>query len=150
MTEESPVLVSLALNQRLKQLQESYSQNPHLMKQEQLQRFVFELRDYTEAVDILADDASGKFADIPVDEDTVTLLQAQQHSLRLVVQQGQSLETGEGRRLEASLKGLIELNHLLLQDAKQFEAAVANEAAIKEEPKQPKASFFKRLFGKSE
>ena len=43
MTEESPVLVSLALNQRLKQLQESYSQNPHLMKQEQLQRFVFEI-----------------------------------------------------------------------------------------------------------
>lgn len=150
MTEESPVFVSLALNQRLKQLQESYSQNPYLMKQEQLQRFVFELRDYTEAVEILADDASGEFADIPVDEDTVALLQAQQQSLRLVVQQGQSLETGEGRRLEASLKGLIELNHLLLQDAKQFEAAVANEVAIKEEPKHPKASFFKRLFGKSE
>ena len=120
------------------------------MKQEQLQRFVFELRDYTEAVEILADDASGKFTDIPVDKDTVALLLAQQHSLRLVVQQGQSLETGEGRRLEASLKGLIELNHLLLQDAKQFEAAVANEVAIKEEPRQPKASFFKRLFGKSE
>ncbi|MGM8139356.1 hypothetical protein [Enterococcus italicus] len=150
MIEESPILVSLALNQRLKQLQEIYSQNPYLMKQEQLQRFVFELRDYTEAVEILADDAPGKFADTPVDEDTVALLQAQQHSLRLVVQQGQSLETGEGRRLEASLKGLIELNHLLLQDAKQFEAAVANEAAIKEEPKQPKTSFFKRLFGKSE
>jgi len=150
MTEESPVFVSLALNQRLKQLQEIYSQNPYLMKQEQLQRFVFELRDYTEAVEILADDAPGKFADTPVDEDTVALLQAQQHSLRLVVQQGQSLETGEDRRLEASLKGLIELNHLLLHDAKQFEAAVANEAAIKEEPKQPKTSFFKRLFGKSE
>ncbi|MFD2729923.1 hypothetical protein [Enterococcus camelliae] len=157
MAEGSPILDSLAMNQHLKKIQEGYSQKSQWMKNEQIQTFVFDLRDYIEAVNMLVDIIPKEQAEQlkssvePLENTTISYLLANQNkSLRLVLQQlqEQATDTGEARRFRAGLQGVIELNQLMLQDTKRFEQEIANESLKNEEQQVEKKHLLQRIFGK--
>lgn len=149
----------------LLQLQDRLSMQGNLMKEETLQVFIFDLRDYVDSLRIITDFM--KPTEISALEVTEIsgVLSDQNKWLRALITALEDLEEreesqtffdlseGELRRLIGSLQGVLELNGMNLQDNLTFQrvfkdkgfqlSTLAIESATEE-----KSGFFQRLFGK--
>ena len=143
----------------LRQVQNQLSQQTALMKKEENQLFIFELRDYVDSLSLVTDYV-GKTTPKSVGPTAISGLLSEQNKLiRTLIHNMQQLEAedgdffgqkeGELRRTLIGLQGILELNELLLQDnlifQKQLIDASAELISVAEETK---GGFFQRFFGK--
>lgn len=151
----------------LMQLQGRLANHAAIMKDETMQAFVFDLRDYLDSLRVVTDfvaPTAAEFEQLEVNE-LSHVLADQNKLLRTLIEELNELEEtqqtqtffalseGEVRRLVGSLTGVLELNGLNLQDNLTFQRQFKElgeklpEATI--EPTTPeKGGLFKRLFGK--
>lgn len=151
----------------LMQLQGRLANHAAIMKDETMQAFVFDLRDYLDSLRVVTDfvtPTAQAFEKLEVSELSY-ILADQNKLLRTLIEELNELEEtqqtqtffalseGEVRRLVGSLTGVLELNGLNLQDNLTFQRRFKEtgeklpEATI--EPTAPeKGGLFKRLFGK--
>lgn len=149
----------------LLQLQDRLSMQGNVMKEETLQAFVFDLRDYADSLRIITDFMKPTdISDLEVTEISGALSD-QNKWLRALITDLEDLEErdagndffdlseGELRRLIGSLQGVLELNGMNLQDNltfqrvfkdKGFQLSITAIEAVNDE----KSGFFQRLFGK--
>lgn len=151
----------------LMQLQSRLANHATIMKDETMQAFVFDLRDYLDSLRVVTDflaPSSQKFEKLEVSE-LSNILADQNKLLRTLIEDLNELEEkqqtqtffdlneGEVRRLVGSLTGVLELNGLNLQDNLTFQRRFKEtgeklpEATI-EPATTEKGGLFKRLFGK--
>jgi hypothetical protein len=143
----------------LRQVQNQLSQQTALMKKEENQLFIFELRDYVDSLSLVTDYVE-KTTPRSVESTTISALLSEQNQfIRTLIHNIQQLEEedgdffgqkeGELRRTLIGLQGILELNELLLQDnfifQKQLTDASAELTSVAEETK---GGFFQRFFVK--
>lgn len=147
------------------QLQDRLSMQSDVMKEETLQAFVFDLRDYADSLRIVTDFVEPT-AITPFEVEKIsTVLSDQNKWLRELITALEALEEknaghdffdlseGELRRLVGSLQGVLELNGLNLQDNLTFQRIFKDKGlqlsiTTTQETTGEKANFFQRLFGK--
>lgn len=149
----------------LLQLQDRLSMQGNLMKEETLQAFIFDLRDYGDSLRIITDFMKPTEISALEVKEISSVLSDQNKWLRALITALEDLEEreesqtffdlseGELRRLIGSLQGVLELNGMNLQDNLTFQrvfkdkgfqlSTLAIESATEE-----KSGFFQRLFGK--
>lgn len=139
-----------------------------LLEQETTREFIFDLRDYTDSLDIVTELVEAPEAETLLEiSDLSGTLSAQNKLLREIADEltraasdeqaevlGQS--GGQIRRLQGSLLGVQELNTLMLQDNLKFQPIAAGielpgAAAAKTQAQEAvpeKKGFFQKLFGR--
>lgn len=147
------------------QLQDRLSMQSDVMKNETLQAFIFDLRDYADSLRIVTDFVKPTETSAFEVADISTVLTDQNKWLReLITELGEleeenisheffDLNEGEIRRLIGSLQGVLELNGLNLQDNLTFQRVFKDQGfklstVTISAPKEEKTRIFQRLFGK--
>lgn len=151
----------------LLQLQDRLVNQGEVMKEESLQTFIFDLRDYADSLRVVTDlMAPTEIPTLEVEEISA-VLSKQNKWLRELIDTLETLEDnhtpeaffglseGEIRRLKGSLQGVVELNTLNLQDNLTFQRVFKDKGyqlskTVAPQSQDPKPSFLKRLFGKTQ
>ncbi len=147
-------------------IQKRLSNTSEIMKDETLQNFVFDLRDYADSLRVVTDLASlNEVKEIEVIEISQVFSEQNQLLRTLITALGElddnnksheffGMSDGELRRLIGSLQGVLELNSLNLQDNLNFQRLLKernitiNQTTSTTNTEPEKAGFFQRLFGK--
>lgn len=137
-----------------RQLIETVEQTP-LMKNEEAQAFLFDLKDYSEALAVVTDltkqseEETQKWTIAEISECLGRDYRALQALKLALISDNPFSELSEGdiRRIVGSLDGLVELNGILLQDNRQFQQ-LAKEPLVEEAAPTTKKSFFQRILKK--
>ncbi|OTN75419.1 hypothetical protein A5886_000489 [Enterococcus sp. 8G7_MSG3316] len=139
------------------QLELSHSQ---LMKNEQAQTFIYDLKDYLDSLAVVTDLVPKQETEGIVVEELASTLGEQQGTLHRLIQALKKIEEdgdrffdaseGEIRRMYGSLQGILELNSLLLQENPAFQQVIKKAGGIQEDvsTEVEKTSFLQRLFKK--
>jgi hypothetical protein len=145
--------------QQLNELNTYLSGQPDLKEQEEASAFLYDLRDYSDALSVVTDLVDAQTFTKQHDPAQISNMLVDQAklitSLRESFEAGESPEglfmsEGECRRTAASLVGVKELNMLILQDNLRFQKIVAGVTLGAAVPyKEKKVGFFKRLFGQN-
>ena len=146
----------------LRKLQQKLSQQSAVMKQEENQTFILELRDYVDSLSLITDFVEQVETKEVVLTEISTLLSEQNQLMQTIlhhieenVENNQVFlgqQEGELRRTLIGLKGILELNGLMLQDNLAFQRRmkdVSLSAAPISEAKE-KQGFFQRIFGRKQ
>lgn len=147
-------------------LQQRLSTTREIMKEEVLQNFVFDLRDYADSLRVVTDLSSVTSIEAIEVTEISRIFSEQNQLLRALIADLEALDEknqsreflnlteGELRRLIGSLQGVLELNTLNLQDNLTFQRELKDKG-ITVSPtieittsEQEKTGFFQRLFGK--
>lgn len=144
----------------LRKLQQKLSQQSAVMKQEENQTFILELRDYVDSLSLITDFVEQVETKEVVLTEISTLLSEQNQLMQTIlhhmeenVENNQVFlgqQEGELRRTLIGLKGILELNGLMLQDNLAFQRRmkdVSLSAAPISETNE-KQGFFQRIFGR--
>lgn len=147
-------------------IQKRLSNTSEIMKDEALQNFVFDLRDYADSLRVVTDLASlNEVKEIEVTEISQVFSEQNQLLRTLITDLGElddnnqsheffEMSDGELRRLIGSLQGVLELNSLNLQDNLNFQRLLKeknitiNHTTSTDTSEPEKTGFFQRLFGK--
>lgn len=147
-------------------LQKRLSSTGEIMKDEALQTFVFDLRDYADSLRIVTDLAPVNATEEIEVTEISRVFSEQNQLLRTLIADLEKLDEtdqsqdffnfkeGELRRLIGSLQGVLELNALNLQDNLNFQRQLKDKGitvsqTIEKPTKEPeKTGILKRLFGK--
>jgi hypothetical protein len=144
----------------LRKLQQKLSQQSIVMKQEENQTFILELRDYVDSLSLITDFVEQVETKEVVLTEISTLLSEQNQLMQTILHHieenvendqvflGQ--QEGELRRTLIGLKGILELNGLMLQDNLAFQRRMKDislSAAPISETNE-KQGFFQRIFGR--
>ena len=146
----------------LRKLQQKLSQQSAVMKQEENQTFILELRDYVDSLSLITDFVEQVETKEVVLTEISTLLSEQNQLMQTIlhhieenVENNQVFlgqQEGELRRTLIGLKGILELNGLMLQDNLAFQRRmkdVSLSAAPISETNE-KQGFFQRIFGRKQ
>lgn len=146
----------------LRKLQQKLSQQSIVMKQEENQTFILELRDYVDSLSLITDFVEQVETKEVVLTEISTLLSEQNQLMQTIlhhieenVENNQVFlgqQEGELRRTLIGLKGILELNGLMLQDNLAFQRRmkdVSLSAAPISETNE-KQGFFQRIFGRKQ
>lgn len=146
----------------LRKLQQKLSLQSAVMKQEENQTFILELRDYVDSLSLITDFVEQVETKEVVLTEISTFLSEQNQLMQTILHHieenvendqvflGQ--QEGELRRTLIGLKGILELNGLMLQDNLAFQRRmkdVSLSAAPISEAKE-KQGFFQRIFGRKQ
>ncbi len=146
----------------LRKLQQKLSQQSIVMKQEENQTFILELRDYVDSLSLITDFVEQVETKEVVLTEISTLLSEQNQLMQTILHHieenvendqvflGQ--QEGELRRTLIGLKGILELNGLMLQDNLAFQRRMKDislSAAPISETNE-KQGFFQRIFGRKQ
>lgn len=147
-------------------IQKRLSNTNEIMKDEALQNFVFDLRDYADSLRVVTDLASVTEVKEMEATEIAQIFSEQNQLLRALITDLKKLDDnnqshdffemneGELRRLIGSLQGVLELNSLNLQDNLNFQRLLKeknmtiNQTTIISASEPEKTGFFQRLFGK--
>lgn len=146
----------------LRKLQQKLSQQSIVMKQEENQTFILELRDYVDSLSLITDFVEQVETKEVVLTEISTLLSEQNQLMQTIlhhieenVENNQVFlgqQEGELRRTLIGLKGILELNGLMLQDNLAFQRRMKDislSAAPISETNE-KQGFFQRIFGRKQ
>lgn len=144
----------------LRKLQQKLSQQSAVMKQEENQTFILELRDYVDSLSLITDFVEQVETKEVVLTEISTLLSEQNQLMQTILHHMEEnvendqvflgQQEGELRRTLIGLKGILELNGLMLQDNLAFQRRmkdVSLSAAPISETNE-KQGFFQRIFGR--
>lgn len=144
----------------LRKLQQKLSQQSAVMKQEENQTFILELRDYVDSLSLITDFVEQVETKEVVLTEISTLLSEQNQLMQTIIHHMEEnvendqvflgQQEGELRRTLIGLKGILELNGLMLQDNLAFQRRmkdVSLSAAPISETNE-KQGFFQRIFGR--
>lgn len=151
----------------LLQLQNRLVNQGEVMKEESLQTFIFDLRDYADSLRVVTDLMEPTEIPTLEVEEISAVLSKQNKWLRELIDMLETLEDnhtpeaffglseGEIRRLKGSLQGVVELNTLNLQDNLTFQRVFKDKGyqlskTVAPQSQDTKPSFLKRLFGKTQ
>ncbi|GGI64968.1 hypothetical protein GCM10011482_06220 [Enterococcus alcedinis] len=147
-------------------LQQRLSATRDIMKEEVLQNFVFDLRDYADSLRVVTDLSTVTTIETIEVTEISRVFSEQNQLLRTLItdleeldeqnksQEFLNLTEGELRRLIGSLQGVLELNSLNLQDNLIFQRQLKDKGITVNQTtevvvdEQEKTGFFQRLFGK--
>ncbi|WP_291293451.1 hypothetical protein [Enterococcus sp.] len=160
MNTETLVFELLVQQKQLEALQKRLIQTS-ISEDEASQTFLFDLKDYADSLSLVTTYETASTLEESQVEEISAILGDQSQILRELIQQLEKLEDngkkdfygqqeGELRRTIAGLKGILELNGLLLQDNLTFQRKwkdAGSTVAVKE-PTSEKTGFLQRLFGK--
>lgn len=162
MTIIEPINSLAEQSQKLEALQQSLAQT-QLMNDETAKSFIFDLKDYLDSLKIVTELIPQNTVSKSVEvSDLSVMLAEQQRELQALISELQLIEkqeskdffgknSGEVRRTLGALRGIAELNGLLLQDNLVFQRILKETGElhqVKPVDQEEKSGFFQRLFGK--
>jgi hypothetical protein len=152
----------LVIQQKELEALQKYLMNTSITEDEVSQTFLFDLKDYADSLSLVTEYAEAATMKERKVEELSSLLGEQSQTLLSLIKQLEEMEEVEGqdffgqkdgelRRTIAGLKGILELNGLLLQDNLTFQRKWkdAGSPTVTKEPTAEKPGFFQRLFGKN-
>ncbi|MGF1946706.1 hypothetical protein [Enterococcus gallinarum] len=161
MNTEALVLDLLVQQKQMEALQ-NYLMKTSMVEDEASQTFLFDLKDYVDSLSLVTIYETAPTIEERQVEEMSAILGDQAQTLRELIRQLEELEDagkkdfygqqdGELRRTIAGLKGILELNGLLLQDNLTFQRKWKDTdgTVVVKETACEKNGFFQRLFGKN-
>lgn len=156
------LVLDLLVQQKQMEALQNVLMRTSMVEEEASQTFLFDLKDYVDSLSLVTTYETAPTIEERQVEEISAILGDQSRTLRELIQQLEALEDagkntfygqqdGELRRTIAGLKGILELNGLLLQDNLAFQRKwkEADRTMTVKDTVSEKTGFFQRLFGKN-